>query len=109
MPKQIDAKSRHSGLDPESDRRKCAPQEIPLEYRASSAPLDSGFRRNDGLSTRFNVGLRKLSLTEGNAAPTTNCRIHRTASHAAGFAFPETSKSKTTLAKLAAFLGSDKS
>ena len=40
MLKQIDTKRRHSGLDPESDRRKC---------RASSAPLDSGFRRNDNL------------------------------------------------------------
>ena len=29
---------RHSGLDPESDQREC---------RASGAPLDSGFRRND--------------------------------------------------------------
>jgi len=46
MLKQIDMKIRHSGLDPES----------------SSAPLalhflrsDSGLRRNDGLSTRFNI------------------------------------------------------
>jgi len=36
MLKQIDTKLRHSGLDPES----------------SSAPLDSGLRRNDGLSKR---------------------------------------------------------
>ena len=32
--------ARHSGLDPESDQREC---------RASSAPLDSGVRRNDGM------------------------------------------------------------
>ena len=39
MLKQIDTKRRHSGLDPES----------------SSAPLDSGLRRNDGLSMRFSM------------------------------------------------------
>jgi len=39
MLKQIDTKLRHSGLDPESN----------------SAPLDSGLRRNDGLSTRFSM------------------------------------------------------
>ncbi len=39
MLKQIGTKLRHSGLDPES----------------SSAPLDSRFRRNDGLFTRSSM------------------------------------------------------
>jgi len=39
MLNQIGTKLRHSGLDPES----------------SSAPLDSGFRRNDGLSMRLSM------------------------------------------------------
>ena len=56
MLKQIDTKRRHSGLDPESDRRECAPQatepwaQTPLGYRAIMQSADNPYAdaRNSG-------------------------------------------------------------